>query len=217
MKQPARRPSNPHTLAESADRSITLAGLEHLARLQTIRQASQLPANAAVPDPPSYRRCTARLAQQHGSAGGAAAATFKSECRKEYETVRASTLTSWIIDAWISAEAARMGLTVSLAETDRQIGKEGIKHRLLREFGAKPADLRPLVKPDLLEHKIFATLPAFGRMRRAAHETMQMADEIDNEDAAYATALKRKWTPRTACQRVFLVIGCSGFTSGPPS
>jgi hypothetical protein len=200
--------------------SITRAYLERWTSLQvvissTYKYGSTVP-TGYVPDPPIYRYCIAYLRATGGVTQAGSRATpeqLKTQCEHEHRTQVENALGHLIRYAQIHEEAAKRDVAVSAAEIQHEIAKRGIKALVLNALGIQPSDQEFIVGAELLTRKMFATLPAYRRMRRTGDGTIKAADEIDNEDVKFYASIARRWTLKTHCEPEFIVPGCSEYSS----
>jgi hypothetical protein len=205
-------------VATDGDRTITLAYLEKWTSLEVFlaskyKVSSSVP-TGYVPDPPLYRRCIAYLAATTGARkviGRSTQEQLKNQCEEEHEKQAESTLTHMLVYLWIPQEAARRGIRVSQEEVEHGVSASGVKPAVVEALGVPPSYEGLAIRAELSTTKLYQSVPAYLRMDKEGHESVQLSEEIDNQDSALYTAMKRRGISHTHCQPGFVVFGCSNY------
>jgi foldase protein PrsA len=149
--------------------SITKATFSHWLGVAAASSAASTPgkpAQAAVPDPPSYTACIAHLeATAPKPAKGQSkptAAQLKSQCEQQYQTLKQEVLGFLISSQWVAGEASDQGVKASDKEVKQrfeqikkqQFPKEAEFQKFLQSSGQTISDLLLRVKLNLLSSKI---------------------------------------------------------------
>jgi foldase protein PrsA len=110
--------------------TIKTSAFDHWFQSAAKSQAAQGGATAAVtiPDPPNYTKC---IAQKKKTAAKPAKgqpnptdATYKSQCKLEYTTLRDQTVQFLISSAWIEGESADRGVKISDTDVKKSFDKQ---------------------------------------------------------------------------------------------
>lgn len=204
--------------------AITRAYLERWTEIETVfaskyQRSSSVPAGF-VPDPPTYKLCIAYLAATSTGAPVAPsdAAQLKRQCEHERETQELSTLGHLLLDSFSYEEAATKGVSVTAAEIRAAAATRGVKQSVLAALGVPAAYQQFQLGAELLTRKLFKTLPVYRRVVKAGrgHETLKMADEVDNESTSFYREMVQRWTERTYCEPEFVVAECSDYAHESP-
>jgi foldase protein PrsA len=131
------------------------------------KDSGQKPA-AKPPKPPDYKACVAdkRKTAPKPAKGQPKVtdAALKTQCKKDYEALRTTTLQVLIAAEWITREADDMGLKVSDAEFKKSFDQQKKQAfpkaadyaKFLKTSGQTQADIDMQVRQDLLRKKIIA-------------------------------------------------------------
>jgi foldase protein PrsA len=163
-----------NAVARVGDTSVTRAAFDHWMKIAaaSASQASNDPENknaatsAEVPQPPAFTAC---IAEKRKTAPKPAKgqpkptdATFKSQCKQEYEGLRDQVLQFLISSQWIIGESADQGVKISDAEVNKQFEttkkqsfpKEADFKKFLKQSAMTIEDVKFRVRVDALSNKL---------------------------------------------------------------
>jgi len=143
---------------------INKTEFEHL--LPIAASQSQAGGAAAAPDPPNFTKCVAALKKTAPKPAKGTPrptdATFKAQCKTQYQSLRDQIMQYLIRAAWIQGEAADRGIEVSDKDVKKQFDKDRKQSfptvksykEFLKSSGYTTEDLLYQVKSRLLSEKI---------------------------------------------------------------
>jgi len=146
-------------------KSIKKDTFNHWMAVAAASSATTAGAKPAIPDPPKYTQCIARLKAQSKPAKGQAPPTeaaLKSQCEQQYKTLQQEVLGFLISSSWVIGEADSLGVKVSDKEVKKQFEKIKSQQfpkaaefeKFLKTSGQTVSDLLLRVKLNLLSSKI---------------------------------------------------------------
>lgn len=127
---------------------ITTATYDHWLVVTAASRKTTPSSTSAIPDPPKYTACIARVRAASRLPKGQTPVTetqLKSQCEREYISLQQEALGALIEDQWTLDEAAKLGVTVARQQVEKESG-EIEKHdypsaEMLRGSGQSAADI----------------------------------------------------------------------------
>jgi foldase protein PrsA len=146
-------------------KSITKDTFNHWMSVAAASSATAPGSKPAIPDPPKYTQCIARLKAQSKATKGQAPPTeaqLKSQCEQQYKTLQQEVLGFLISSTWVLGEANSLGVKLSDKEVKKQFEKIKSQQfpkaaefeKFLKTSGQTVSDLLLRVKLNLLSSKI---------------------------------------------------------------
>jgi parvulin-like peptidyl-prolyl isomerase len=155
------------SVAKIGDSKITKAQFTHwfnAAAKQQAQSTGQKPADAVVPDPPSYTKCIAAKSKAPVPKGVPKPdpKALKSQCEQEYKGLRDQTLQFLISSQWLTQEAAKRKITATDKEVQttfqqqkkQSFPKDADYQKFLQTSGQSETDLLYRVKLSVLTNKL---------------------------------------------------------------
>lgn len=193
------------------DATIARIGSASISKATYARWMASLAPQHAVPDPPGYSRCAARLGSIQA---GIRAAVRRAECRREHRQLAQRALDALIADEWLIEAAAAQRTPVAGAEVQRRLqqreaasGGAAEYERSLRAIAHTTADVRLEIAAEIAAQKLrqrslrsaARVTPAevaayYARHRREyAHPERRTFYIVENiRDLARAAAVRRE-------------------------
>ena len=152
-----------NAVAEVDGKPVEKAQFDHW--MNILARASGQP-NATAPDPPDYKRCIAQKRKTTPKPGKGRPkvtdAALKTQCQKEYESLRDQVVGLLVSYRWIEGEAEQRGIRVTDAEVRKSFEqqkkqnfpREAAYQRFLKQSGQTQADILMRVRIDLLSRKL---------------------------------------------------------------
>jgi hypothetical protein len=167
------------------------------------------------PDPPSYTACIAYLrayAQWAKPVDGRSVVTskrLKAQCEYEYQKLKLKALYTLIPYAWVTGEAAKLGVKATGRELQRRLAllksqfpNEAAFKKYVVSRGVTIADLLLDIKVsalvELIQHKLET------ENKKWHLTTAQRQGMLDR----FGTEFKAEWTARTDCRPGYVVPIC---------
>jgi foldase protein PrsA len=146
-------------------KSITKNTFNHWMSVAAASSATTPGSKPAIPDPPKYSACIARLKAQSKPVKGQkppTEAALKSQCTQQYKTLQQEVLGFLISSTWVLGEANSLGVKVTDKEVKKQFEKIKSQQfpkaaefeKFLKTSGQTVSDLLLRVKLNLLSSKI---------------------------------------------------------------
>jgi foldase protein PrsA len=122
-----------------------------------------------IPDPPNFTNCIA--GKRRTAPKNSTDAILKKQCSDEYNTAKTQIMTALIQSKWYSLEAKDRGINISDAEVKQRFlplkqqtfPKEADYQKFLKSTGQTEADLLKLVKNQIIQEKIRASVGKAGQ------------------------------------------------------
>jgi hypothetical protein len=175
------------------------------------------------PQPPGDVACIAYMraygAKMVDPIAHASSAQLKGRCEHEYRKMKLKALYAVIVYAWVTGEAAELGVHATSAELSRslaafnsQFPTRAALESYLAGTGATHTDLVQNLEQGLLIEKIEQHLEAARARRHLPSAALQ------RERDTFGAAFKARWTSRTSCSPGYVVPLCRQYKtpSTPP-
>jgi foldase protein PrsA len=204
------------TAAAVAGRTVSKTAVAHWLSVEAIISREPNPQQPVpkgeVPDPPRYTACVAYMQATTPQAPSTpmkrTTAELKGECQKRYEAVRQRVIEILITYAWLSAEAAGQGITVSDSEVAQRFAAakreryptEATFQRFLKYSGETLSDELFLQRFGLLVSKLDQKLISKG---------IPSATQ-------FTRAFPRRWAAKTNCSPEYIVPDCRQYKGSLP-
>jgi foldase protein PrsA len=195
--------------------AITTAAFDHWMRIALTGTSGEDASQAVLPEPPDYTACIAAMAANAPKpARGAKApshAQLRSQCAREYESLKTETLGYLISADWLIDEAGAQGVAVSDGQVHARLisiarqdfpGK-GSFERFLHSSPYTVSDLLLRIKLELLSERLERKVLA-----RAAKVTHGRSQSEERAFSAFKVAFRKRWTARTDCRAGYVVLEC---------
>lgn len=195
-------------VASVGTHTITKAALDHWTAIEGVLSLEYEPTKAlpkgAVPDPPSFKDCTAF--QRTREPPGTPTSTLRGQCATRYRVLQRHMLNLLITSYWTSGESAARGVKVSDAEVQtalhRQFPTTSALARYMRFSGASEADERQLLRTNILTTKLQEKISGGGLSGASPHAAAL---------ARFLQQFPRKWKPKTTCRPGYVVAECKEY------
>jgi hypothetical protein len=198
-------------VARVGGRVVSSAALAHWFSVEAIISTDLNPQGPVpvgeVPDPPRYSACIAYM--RASTASHEVSSGLQHRCRKRYEGVRRHMLTILITYAWLEAEAAVQGISVSEGEIRQQFKRyakeiwptEAAFHAYLKYTKQTLADEFLVSKMDLLSTKLQAKVIHGMGIKGATR---------------FYHEFPRRWAARTSCSPGNVIPVCKQYRGPEP-
>jgi foldase protein PrsA len=150
-----------NSVAKVGDSTITKQDFNRW--LTNAAAGQQQAGQAAVPDPPDYKKCVAGLQKAAGKgAGKQSTSALKKQCKTQYDQLKGEVMQFLIQAQWVQQEAANRDVKVSDAQVKKSFEdqkkqafpKAADYQKFLKDSGMKEEDILFRVKLDQLQTKL---------------------------------------------------------------
>jgi foldase protein PrsA len=192
-----------NSVATVNDQTIERSTFDHWMRIITISQAGQANPNAAktaaVPDAPDFEKCIATkkktAAKPAKGQPEPTEATFKSQCKQQYDQFKSEVLGFLIRSTWLDQEAQKQKVKVTDKEVQKQIDdikkqqftQKGSYEKFLQTAGLTNEDVLFQQRVRELQNKITQKVTK-GKDKIT---DAQVADYYEKHKSQFATAERR--------------------------